>query len=284
MNQEYKGKLAVLVAAIIWGFLGIALKKLYGIGISVPTVMFAMVIFTPLIMLLFWKKIEFKPKWKDFKLIIWMAVFGNATGFSLLYAFKFSKIGLVEFLHYTMPAWAFIMAIFLLREKIGKWRFLALMLSIVGVGLVFNVKMLFNGLDIVNIGNILALLSAFTYAAQINVLRKMKLNQYTVCFWDYLISIPVVAPFFYFSNTITSISQVGVLFVYVGVFTVIAMLLYIYGTRRIEVTKSSIILLFEVIIAVIAAWIFLKEALTITNIIGGLLILISAVILIIKKK
>lgn len=284
MNQEYKGKLAVLGAAVMWGIGTVVLKKFYEAGYSVPTMLFYSVSFTLLILLGFWKKIDFKPGKEEFKRFIVIMLLGNASGFMIFYAYKFTKIALVEFLHYTMPAWAFIIAVFFLKERIGKWRILALILSMVGVSLVFNIKTLFNGFDLANLGNILALLTAVTFAVQINVIRKTKSNTFTINFWDFLMSMAIVTPIYFLNNTITSISQIGLLFLNSAVLVVTPMLLYFYGTQKIEVTKSSIILLFEIIVAVIAAWIFLKEVLSVPNIIGGLLVLISSVILIIKKK
>jgi len=284
MEEEFKGKLAVLASAAVWGFSGIALRKLYDHGLNVPTILFILCVSVVFIMLIFFKKIDFRPSKKELKLIFYFTVFGNISAALLFYAFKFTKIGTAEFLHYTMPAWAFIIAVFLLKEKIGKWRVLALIVSLMGIALVFDIKSFTDMRNITNLGNMLAFASAFSYAAQISVSRKIKSNSYTVNFWDFFISIFILAPWFFFNNSISSPANIFYIFIFAAIFSIAPMLLYIYGTKKIEVTKSSILMLFEAVVAVLAASVILKEFLGIQNIIGGILILISSAILIVKKK
>ena len=284
MNEEYKGKLAALGAASLWGINAIAVRYLFNIGINVTTILFFNAVFGAIFILLFRHKINFKPGLKRLRLISIVGILGLLNGSLMLYAIKYTKIAIAEFLHFTMPAWAFIIAVFFLKEKVGKWRILALITSLTGVALVFDINLLRNGFEITNIGNILALISAFIYATQTSIARKLEVNGYTTTFWISAISIPIIFPFYIFNNSRGSVSDI-ILIGMIAVFVVIsALILYYYSMTKVQVTKVSIILLFELVLASILAWIIFKESLNTLNIIGGLLILASSAILIIKKK
>ncbi len=286
MKDTTKGTLAIILSAVIWGFGGVLLKTIYATGISVITVTFFSVAIGTLLVLLFNRKhINFKPKKQDLKWFLTVAVFGNLTGYSYLYAFKFTTVTNAVFLHYTMPIFAFLIAIFLLKEKITKWKFLALVISIIGISLVFNVKLISNGLDLTNWGNILAVISAVTYAMMIIATRRLqKESQFTIYFWNFSVSTVVAAFLLPHSYTLTSLTQLPLVLIYVILFSYLALLSFYYGARKIEASRTSIIMLLEVVITVLAAYFILNEVLTIPKIIGGLLILVSSLILILKQN
>jgi drug/metabolite transporter (DMT)-like permease len=286
MNVENKGKAAVLAAASIWGISTIILKILYSMGYGVITLYFFSMVFVAAASLIFWKKIDFKPGWSKFKVILAITIFGNLNGLSMWFAVKYTDIALAEFLHYTMPMWAFAIAIVFLGESVGKFRIIALLLSMAGIALLFIPGIATNGFDIKNMGNMLAIASAFFYAMQTNAIRKAKSNNYTIIFWNFSISTFLIAPFYLFSSSLAPlhISNIIIMAVFAVATGFVPMLLLYYGANKIEVTKSSIILLFEAVIAVIVAWLVLGEKLGVAGIIGGLLILVSSAILIVKKK
>jgi drug/metabolite transporter (DMT)-like permease len=283
MKIESKGKLAVLIAAGIWGFSAILLKLMYSKQ-GVFTIYFYSVAAVALASLFFWKRIDFKPKKDDIKNIMMIMLLGNANSLAIWFALKYTDVAMAEFLRYTMPVWAFIIAVSFLKEKVGKWRLTALLVSMIGIGFVFSPTILINGIDVKNIGNLLALLSALLYATQTSFIRKAKANPYTITFWNFLTSTLLIAPFYIFNNTIKNATDIIIIAVFGITMIFIPILLFYYGANKIQMTKSSIIVLFEVFVAVITAWLFLKESPALASIIGGLLIIISSALLIIKKK
>lgn len=286
MDDQSKGVLALVVSAFVWGFSGVLLKLIYASGVSVITVLFLSVFVGTVCVLLFnFKHIDFRPKKSVWKWIFLLCFFGNLTGAAFSFAFKFTSVANAIFLHYTMPLFAFLIAIFFLRESVNKWKVFALFLAVAGIFLVFDVKLLFNGFDLVNWGNLLALSSAFTYAMIIVVSRKLdKVSKFTMYFWNFFLSTILMAFFLPLGFSIPSLSQLPLLLVYCVVISYVCLILFYYGAGKVEASRSSIIMLLEAVISVIAAYIILHEPLSVLQVVGGGFILFGSLLLVFKGK
>lgn len=286
MKETTKGTLAIVTAAVIWGFTGVCIKKFYSAGMGMITLMAFSSFFSLLLVLLFnGKQIDFKPKKEAMIWLFALFLFGNATAFTFNSSYKFTTVANAVFLHYTMPLFTFIIVVFFLKEKITKWKFLALALSVIGISLVFNIRMISDITDLANLGNILALISALTYAMIIISSRKLKgTSPFTMFFWNMLLSSILLAFLLPFSFILQKPSQLVWLFLYTFLFIYTGLSLFYYGARKIEASRASIIMLLEVVVAVVAAYFILGETLTVPKLIGGLFIMVSSLILIIKQN
>ena len=287
MNENTKGKIALISAAIIWSIGFMWVRWLYNSGYSLYTFSFANWLFSGIILFLIlkYKKIRIWPKKSQIKWLIALGLSDAATALTFLWALILTKIAIAEFLHYTMPVWAFIFAVFWLKEKITKWKFFALVIALVGIVMVLNLSSLNNGLDLANLGSLLALVSACSYGLIISLGRKLEeTSEYVTAFWMRAVGTVIFFFFFIFSITIKSWLDLPLFIVYSIITSVIPLLLFFYGLRKVEATTSSILMLVEVPLASFWAFLIFNEGLTPITIIGGLLILISAVILIKKSK
>lgn len=286
MNENTKGKIALIASAIIWGVGYLFVRLLYNAGYSVPTFVFFNMFFAAIafFFIIKYKKIKLIPEKNDFKWLLINGVANVVTALTVIWAFVLTKIAVVEFLHYTMPLWAFLIAVFWLKEKITKWKFFALVLAITGIFLVFDLNSFRNGFDLANLGAILALISAVSYALTINLGRKVKnTSEYLTSFWMMFVGSFILFFFFIFDNTLKSWYDFPIFFVYGLATSVIPLILFFYGLRKVEATTSSILMLIEVPLASLWAFLLFKEGLTPLNLFGGILILISAVILLKKQ-
>jgi drug/metabolite transporter (DMT)-like permease len=283
MREYNKGILALVVSAFFSGFAGVLLKLIYASGVSVISVLFLSVFLGTVCVLLFnFKHIDFKPKKELWKWIFLLSFFGNLTGIFVSFAYKFTSVADAVLLHYTMPLFAFLVAIFFLKEKITKWKVFALVLSIVGVFFVFGQGLFSTGL--VNLGNLLALCSAVTYALIVVISRKLdKVSKFTIYFWNFLFSSIVLSFFLPFGFSIPTLSQLPLLLVYIVFINYVFLILFYYGTGKVESSRSSIIMLLEAVISVFAAYIILHEPLGVIQVFGGFLILVGSVVLILRK-
>jgi drug/metabolite transporter (DMT)-like permease len=57
-------------------------------------------------------------------------------------------------------------------------------------------------------------------------------------------------------------------------------LLFVWGLRRVEATRAANLTLLEPLVAVVSAWLFLKEELTLGRALGGGLILVGAALVV----
>ncbi len=282
MNNETKGTIAITALSILWGTAAIAIRALSNYGVGVPAqLFFGAIAGCIFILALYGKKVEIIPKKENLKWLIILGMFSGITAITFFYAAIFTKIAYLEFLHYTMPLWVFLLAAFWLKEKITAWKLLALLLAIMGISLIFHGGA---GIDLTNVGNVLALLSAVSYAGMTVIGRKLKdTEQQTSVFWTFFIGIFVALPLFILHN---EISLIGI--VLISLYTLVegigGYLLYYYALRNIEASKASIILLIETVFASLFAWMLFGETLTALNIAGGLLILTGAAIVIRKTK
>jgi drug/metabolite transporter (DMT)-like permease len=130
----------------------------------------------------------------------------------------------------------------------------------------------------------------------IRLLTGCGLNVYSINFIEYLIGIPLILliskwsivfacliyfPFFLFHNTISSLQQVLTIFITSVFFLGIATPLYFFGLRYIDASTAGILLLIEIISGVIVGLIFYQEIPQFPNLFGGILIVISCVLVLI---
>ncbi|MCK4589480.1 MAG: DMT family transporter [Nanoarchaeota archaeon] len=287
MKENTKGKIAIIASAIIWGFGFLWVRFLYNADYSVPTIIFGNFILSSLIffLILKYKKIKVIPQKYNFKWLISLGIVDAITALTIIWAFILTKIAIAEFLHYTMPLWAFVIAVFWLKEKITKWKFLALVVSIIGIFLVFDLSFFRNGFDLVNLGNILALISAVSFGLIVILGRKLKnVSAYVSSFWNRVIGATILFFFFIFDITLKGWQDLPIFLGYALFTSIIPLTLLFYGLRKVEASTGSILLLLEVPTASILAWMVFSESLNPATIIGGILILTSAIILIRKQS
>ena len=105
-SETTKGVTAIVVAATIYAFTGVCIRFLTGLGLNVYSINFVeLLIGLPLIFFvarIAREKIQ-RPTLKE---CIWLALIGvchfGAT-MTLFYAYNYTTIANVEFLHYTFP-------------------------------------------------------------------------------------------------------------------------------------------------------------------------------------
>lgn len=280
MNDEIRGATAIMAAAIMYGFTGVFIRFLTGIGLNVYSINFVEFLFG--VVLIFFitdtwgKKITF-PAGNEWLYLISIGFCFFGTTITLYYAFNYTTMANAEFLHYTFPVLTIFGAVLLLDEKLDTWKLLALILSIVGLVLIFNQALNISRKMIA--GSICAFLSAFPVAAMTLIGRKLKdRSAYFTTFWGTLFACIVYLPFFILNNSITSLQQIGYIFQVSVFFTAIAAPLYFFGLRHTPASTAGILLLIEILSGITLGLIFYKEALQPLNLLGGLVIIVSCVL------
>ena len=295
-SETMKGIIAILVAATIYDFTGVCVRFLTGLGLNVYSINFVeLLIGLPLIFFvarIAREKIQ-RPAFKE---CFWLALIGlchfGAT-MTLFYAYNYTTIANVEFLHYTFPILTTFGAALLLKERLSVWKVAALVLSGAGLALIFDPTLALS--HEMQRGNLFAFASALPVAAMTLIGRRLKnRSAYFTAFWSTFGAAIAYLPFFISRNSISGfehfpyfvfdeaailgLQQIGAIALVSLLFLAVAAPLYYYGLRHLEASKAGVLLLMEVVVAVVVATVLYQEIPTPLNGIGGLLILVGGMV------
>ena len=271
-NQRFVGILEVLLAGAFYGLIPIFVR--FGSGIdSISLVFFRAlfgVIFVFLIIKLLGKNLAaFKEE--KLNLIIFSIISLLAIG-SYFLALKFIDIASAVLLLYTYSIWIVIFSWLWLKEKIGKYTLIALLLAILGVVLIISPSgFKFEGNSI---GYIIALMAGifacFSYLFPKKYLKNY--DAYSITFYQALFILPILIVPMMFSPPNFTLTNIGV-FAGLGLFcTALAFSLVYGGSRKISGQHIGILLTSEIVVPIILGAILFSEVPLPVVIIGGVLL------------
>jgi drug/metabolite transporter (DMT)-like permease len=287
-SQERKGMIAIVIPSIIWGTVGINVRLLSDHGLEPFTINFFNMLIGSIFIYYFarykGKHVKFKHKPNVMFHLILQGIFFGLTVILLFFAFIYTSISNASFLQQTMPLWVMVLSAIYLKEKITARKITALLIAILGVYLLFTVHISASSYR----GDLLALISSFTFSGMILNARKLKnVSEYTTTFFQLSVACVMMLPFMLIRlghDSPHNLIYVIALLLFLGIVnTGITQRLMLYGLRYVEASKASLINLIEPISATILAFIVLSQKITIQSVIGIVLIL-SAVIIIITSK
>ena len=189
------------------------------------------------------------------------------------YSFKFLPAGLVSMLNYTMPVWVSILAYFFLQESLTKKKIFGITLSIIGIAVLMNVNV--SG----KISAMLIPIAAAIFWAIGNVIMKAKLskiNSISLTTWQMVIGAILLAIYTFLFGEIEArwtLLSVACLLYNAVIASSLAFFLWAYILKHMEASKASISVLGVPVVGVLGGVICLGEPLTISMIIGMLMVL-----------
>jgi len=289
MKNFNKGIIAGLGSLLCFSIILILGIKVYDKGVSPLGVLtfraFSAGLLFFLVILLS-KKISFKIEKKDIgRLVLHSSIL---TGHLILFwqGLKIIRqIPVAYALYFTFPMFVFWIAVFFLKEKINKMRVLSLTLGLVGV--LFAIKFLptMSLAEINLLGVIIMLFASLAWAIYIllgQVLLK-KYHLFTILFYNFLFGL---IAFFLLQNPITTISQItvtiSVLFyiIIMGVVsTFLAYLLYYFAIKKIKASNMSIVSFASPLFTSLCAFLFLRQTMTLFQILGMILLVLGIYLL-----
>lgn len=277
--KRITGIVLIAISAAAFGSLAIFGRYAYADGIDVFTLLFlrfslSAVLIGGLLIL----RHEPLPKGSIFIRLVGMGAIGYVgQSFSYLTAIKFASSGLVALLLYLYPLFVALLSSLFLREKITRAKTFALALALVGTALTVNPE----GGQLPGI--LLAIFAAVIYSIYIivgaGVMQKISpLQSSTVIFASagvvYGILMTINKPHFPSSGTGWAVIA-GV----VIIATVIPVVAFLAGLKRIGPTNASMLSTLEPVVTVILAAILLHDTLKPAALLGGGLILAAVVLL-----
>lgn len=223
------------------------------------------------------ERIPFKSIRKDIPLLLFS---GIAMGFNwilLFEAYKYTTVSVATLSYYFAPVLVTVACPILFKEKMTAKGWLCFVMSTFGIVLITGLGDLSAGNNHL-IGILLGLGAAFLYATVILINKFIKgVEGIHRTLLQFIVAILVLIPYVGLTSGITlgSLDAVGwVSLLLVGIFhTGITYCMYFSSLKDLSGQKAAILSYIDPLVAVLISVLFLKESMSVMQIIGGLMIL-----------
>jgi len=265
--------LYILLAIFLWSSLGVVVRLS---GVDVHTLIFYGVLVSLFFQGLILSHKGFRKYIPDIKKLRYPILIGFVSllnTFSYFYSFKNTTIANAVLTHYTAPIIVAFLAIFFLKEKLTKNIILALIIASIGLWIMLKGFTFKEGHTA---GIIAGIFSGFTYAAIIILIRiyAQTFHPLVMSFFANTVIVTLLVPFIrdFPLDALWSFLVMGI------VHSTIAPILYFKGLQKVSANKTAVLGYLEPPSAIIFGIIFLDEAIEVSSIIGGILIIFSGYI------
>jgi len=262
-----QGRIFILLAGLLWSFAGIFIKSL---DLSAVVIVFYRSLFASLFFLLFLRKRRGEA---SFHLLISVASYTAAIS-CFVFSNKLTTAANAIVLQYTAPLFVFLFIRLLFREPISKGNLMTLLLSMLGVAIIFTGSS--GGQDLWGVS--VAVLSGFLFAIYMMNLRFLAgFDPLVLTFINNLVCSIALLPLMVshsipFGGQLLALAVMGVVQLGVPYF------LFSKGLERLALQEASLIVLIEPVLNPIwVAW-GVGEVPSTQTLIGGSVILFSLVL------
>ena len=279
------GYLKIIAAILIWSSLGIFVRK---INLPAKVIIFYTSAAAGLCQLILFsitgsQRETLKTcKWnRSAFLLLLLPVCFLVNTFLFYFAFANTTIANAVLTHYTAPVFVALMAPVFLKERIFLITWLAILLSSAGLWLMLG------GISVAGSewnGIIAGISSGLTYAFLILLIRGIasKYPELLIVIVQNIVVCLLLLPFII--NEPVADRALLYLVIMGIVHSTIAPLLYVQGFKSVKASDAAILGYFEPVGAIILALIFLHENLPVKALLGGVLILVSGIMILRKRE
>ena len=276
----------VILAGILWGSMGIFVRKFEKCGLESLDIVAVRAIATTCILfffLLFYNrsllKIKFKDLWCFLGTGLLSIVFFNYCYFR---AITMTSLSVAAVLLYTAPAFVMVLSYFLFHEKFTGRKSIALVLTCVGC--VFVTGIIGSSQALSGKGILIGIGAGFGYALY-SIFGRFALEKgydsFTISFYTFFVAAIGVIPLCNFEKVLkvscASIKMMGWSLLFGFLSTVLAFCLYTAGLKNMDNGKASILASVEPVAATLIGVILYKETLSAGEIFGVILVMVAIV-------
>ena len=282
-NKKVFGTICGILAAVFYGTNPLGALKLYEQGMNTNSVLFSRFSMAWIIVsiILIIRKENLKVTKKEFGTLTALGLLFTASSMTLYFSFHYIAAGVASTLLFTYPIMtAVIMGLFF-KEKAGFKTIVAIILSLVGVLLLYWSDA---GGALDTLGVILVLVSALTYAIYIIVVNRcpLEMSSFKINFYVILYCAIGMAVFAWLTGNPLSFPHNAVSWFYASWLAVVpatlSLVLMVYASKYVGATPTAILGALEPLTAVLIGIFVFDEAFGLRLAIGILLILSAVVI------
>ncbi|GAA0494325.1 EamA family transporter [Salinibacillus aidingensis] len=279
----------IITGAALWGTIGWYVNHLYEFGFTPFEVVTLRVTSTAILLILYFgltEKKMFKLKTiKDGKYFIGTGIFSIVFfNFCLFTTMNLSTLPIATALLYTAPIIVAILSRILFKEAFTKKKFIALLLSMMGILLIVEILPSL-GQNFQWLALVFGLGSGLGYALY-SIFSKYALETYhskTITLYTFIVATAGCLPFFPYDK-IYIFTQPAALFYAIGLGllpTAVAYIIYTIGLKEVEASKAAIFSTIEPVVATVIGITLFSEAFSVFQA-AGMACIIGAVILLEK--
>ncbi len=291
-KEEIHGYLYILIGSTLWGISSVVAKSLFNIGLppaELVLIRLTLATLTLLLILLFFdrKRIIISPK--DVPCFFILGFVGVA-GMQFTYYYTISKIhvGPAILLQYIQPVWVSIYAFLFQREPLSKGKTASLLMAVLGCYFVVGGYQ-FDLLRLNKVGIVSGVASSlfFTFYALYGEKGLKKYNPWTLILYGFgfgaIFYWIILSPMKFVTGGYSL--KMWLAFIYIAIFsTLLPFGFYFKGIERVRATRASITATWEPVVAGFAAYIVLGEVLYPLQVLGGIAVIVSVVLLQIGRE
>jgi drug/metabolite transporter (DMT)-like permease len=275
---------ALFTATIIYGLANILLRyagKQHYFSIIFFVLFFSTIMFLPILKAS--GRLREIGSHKKLKLIVPLGFFISATWFLIYFAIMNTSIANAVLGYMTTPIFVIVLSPFLLKEHVNKPIIAALCLALLGVLLIFDPRNLVR--SIAPIGIISGILAGFASAMVEIIGRKLKddYSPFSLTFLGTAVGMLFMFPAFLLEGSAIPDLTTILIIIVLGLGGVSGGTLLYYGLKHILAQSTSIILLLEPFVSIVAAFILFVEIPSSLTILGAILLAIADIIIIQKQ-
>ena len=281
LNQKNKSfnKTFLLLASFFFSLMTVCVKS---VDNRIP--IYELVFFRSIISLgitsLIIKKREINPWGENKKLLILRGLLGTIALICIFYAIRNMPLNISTVIQYTYPIFISIFAGLLIKERVSKNVFIALIMGWIGIVIILNPNQLANlNVEINNIAIVVAFLGAiFTSLAYITV-KKLSLTEDIFIIIKYfpLVSVITLFPIVTLNWVIPNVNDL-IWIVGIGIFTQAGQTFLTIGLKQLPTTEAATINYLQVFFGSLWGILLFKEIVNINFLLGSLLVLLGTII------
>ncbi|MDO4188124.1 MAG: DMT family transporter [Lachnospiraceae bacterium] len=285
------GTLFVILAGSLWGAMGIFVRGLAKCGLSSIEICFIRMVtavFLMTIYFLIFKRDALKIRLKDIWVFVGTGVLSlTFFGYCYFTTIQMTSMSVAAVLLYTSPVFVLLLSAILFKEKITKKKIVCVIIAILGCAFVSGI-IGGNGANLSIIGILIGLGSGLGYGLY-SIFGRYAINKkygaLTITYYSFLFSAVALV---FLTNPVQvvqklSTGDVNINICYViGTSIVVTILPYIFytiGLTKIENSKAAVLACIEPIMATAFGFIVFHEILSVTEIVGVVLVIIAIIML-----
>jgi len=280
--KKYQGQFAIfglLFGAVCWGVIWYPYRMMQEAGISgVASSFYTYVLAVSIFAIIFLK--QWRAPFHQPKIIILLAIVAGWTNLSYVLAIIDGEVMRVMLLFYLSPLWTLVLAHFWLKERTNRRGLAVIVLSLIGAFIMLWQE---DALPLPSNNAEWLALSAGMGFSLTNVITRyasnLTLPAKSMAVWIGVLLMSLVfialqdAPFP--NPQDMSMSQSLLMFL-VAILLMAATLLVQFGITHTPVNKASVLFMFELVVAAVAAYFLTDETMTAREWFGGSLIVVAA--------
>lgn len=286
-QKETLGILSILGSTFLYGAFGV-FTRLIGYKIPLFYASFTRLLFAFLILfLILYSTKKIKPiKKEDYKWLILRSLAGIVSFVGYYVSFYVIPIGLAYFIFYAgsiISGYFFGKVLF--KEKLTKIKIISLILALFGLGIVYLSNIKLNP----SIYMLVVLISGFGSAIWDSFSKKISGNYSAtqLNMLDNFIDLPILMLISFLLKETWVLPAFNLTWLFNLIFSITFILtgqLMIYGFKYLDVQIASLFMLTEILFGIIFGFIFYKERITLTTLIGGIVIIVAIILPELKFK